>query len=134
MSSRLAPSVTHDTRFFWEGFAAGHLLIQRCAGCGTLRHPPRPMCPACNSVEWDTIESSGRGEVFSFVMPQHPPYPWFEYPYIVVLVELEEGIRLVSNLCEIAPDDVTIGMPVEVFFETFDDSLVLPQFRPVAAA
>ena len=89
------------------------------------------MCPRCNSVEWDTIESSGRGEVFSFVMPQHPPYPWFEYPYIVVLVDLEEGIRLVSNLCEIAPAEVTIGMPVEVFFEEFDDGLVLPQFRPV---
>ncbi len=134
MSSRLAPSVNHDTRFFWEGFESGRLLIQRCTGCGLLRHPPRPMCPACNSVEWDTIESSGRGEVFSFVMPQHPPYPWFEYPYIVVLVELEEGIRLVSNLCEIAPEAVTIGMAVEVFFETFDDGLVLPQFRPAAVA
>ncbi len=92
------------------------------------------MCPSCNSVAWDTIESTGRGAVFSFVMPQHPPYPWFEYPYIVVLVELEEGIRLVSNLCDIAPEAVTIGMPVEVFFETFDDGLVLPQFRPAVAS
>jgi len=89
------------------------------------------MCPRCNSVEWDTIESCGRGEVFSFVMPQHPPYPWFEYPYIVVLVDLEEGIRLVSNLCEIEPADVSIGMLVEVFYEEFDDGLVLPQFRPM---
>ncbi|MEP6623472.1 MAG: OB-fold domain-containing protein [Acidimicrobiia bacterium] len=134
MSSRLAPSVTHDTRCFWEGCASGRLLIQRCRDCATLRHPPRPMCPSCNSVAWDTIESTGRGAVFSFVMPQHPPYPWFEYPYIVVLVELEEGIRLVSNLCDIAPDAVTIGMPVEVFFETFDDGLVLPQFRPAVAS
>jgi uncharacterized OB-fold protein len=130
VSSRLAPAVTHDTEFFWDGCKAHRLLIQRCGGCQTLRHPPRPMCPRCNSVEWDTIESSGRGEVFSFVMPQHPPYPWFEYPYIVVLVDLEEGIRLVSNLCEIAPADVTIGMAVEVFYEEFDEGLVLPQFRP----
>ena len=83
MSSRLAPAVTHDTQFFWDGLKHHRLLIQRCTGCQSLRHPPRPMCPRCNSVEWDTVESTGRGEVFSFVMPQHPPYPWFEYPYIV---------------------------------------------------
>jgi len=66
-------------------------------------------------------------------MPQHPPYPWFDYPYIVVLVDLDEGIRLVSNLCDVAPDDVPIGMRVEVFYEHFDDGLVLPQFRPAAS-
>ena len=130
MSSRLAPSVTLDTQCFWDGVKEHKLLIQRCTECQALRHPPRPMCPKCNSVSWDTIEASGRGTVFSFVMPQHPPYPWFEYPYIVVLVDLDEGVRLVSNLCEISPDDVTIGMPVEVFYEHFDDGLVLPQFRP----
>lgn len=134
MSSRLAPAVTHDTQFFWDGCTQHQLLIQRCTGCQALRHPPRPMCPRCNSVEWDTIESSGRGDVFSFVMPHHPPYPWFEYPYIVVLVQLEEGIRLVSNLCEIAPEDVAIGMAVEVFYEEFEDGLVLPQFRPTVAS
>jgi hypothetical protein len=121
--------MTPDTQFFWDAILNHKLLIQRCTGCHTLRHPPRPMCPHCNALSWDTIESSGRGEVFSFVMPQHPPYPWFEYPYIVVLVELEDGIRLVSNLCDIAPDDVTIGMRVEVFYAHFADGLVLPQFR-----
>jgi uncharacterized OB-fold protein len=133
MSTRLAPSMTPDTQFFWDGVKDHKLLIQRCTGCQALRHPPRPMCPRCNSVSWDTVESSGRGEVFSFVMPLLPPYPWFEYPYIVVLVDLEEGIRLVSNLCDIAPDDVTIGMAVEVFYEQFDDGLVLPQFRPAVS-
>jgi uncharacterized OB-fold protein len=92
------------------------------------------MCPVCNSLEWDTIESSGRGTVYSYVMPQHPPMPLMEYPYIVALVELEEGVRLVSNLCEIAPEDVENGMPVEVFYQTFDTldgkDLVLHQFRP----
>ena len=71
------------------------------------------MCPHCNSLAWDTIESSGRGVVYSFVMPRHPPWPWFEGTYIVALVELEEGTRLVSNLCDVDPADVTIGMPVE---------------------
>jgi uncharacterized OB-fold protein len=130
MSGRLAPTVTRDTQFFWDGVKDHKLLIQRCAGCRALRHPPRPMCPRCNSLSWGTVESSGRGVVYSFAMPHHPPLPWFEQPYIVVLVELEEGIRLVSNLCGIAPDDVTIGMPVEAFYEHFDDGLVLPQFRP----
>jgi hypothetical protein len=130
MSTRLAPTTTPDTRGFWDGVRDHTLLIQRCTGCQALRHPPRPMCPACNSLAWDTIESSGRGEVYSFVMPRHPPFPWFEGTYIVVLVALAEGIRLVSNLCGVDPDDVTIGMPVEVFYEHFDDGLVLPQFRP----
>jgi uncharacterized OB-fold protein len=88
------------------------------------------MCPKCNSLAWDTLESSGRGSVHSWVMPQHPRFPFLEYPYIVVLVELAEGVRLVSNLREVAPGEVRVGMPVRVFYETFDDDLVLHQFRP----
>jgi uncharacterized OB-fold protein len=119
-----------DTQFFWDGARDHKLLIQRCADCGRLRHPPRPMCPQCQSVAWDTIESSGRGTLYSFVMPKHPPLPFMGEDYIVALVDLEEGTRIVSNLCDIAPADATIGMPVEVFFETFDDGVVLPLFRP----
>lgn len=130
MSSRIAPSMTRDTQFFWDGLKDHKLLIQRCSDCSALRHPPRPMCPKCNSLSWKPIESSGRGVIYSFVMPVQPQFPFFDYPYIVALVELEEGIRLVSNLCDIAADDASIGMPVEVFYEQFD-GFVLPQFRPV---
>jgi uncharacterized OB-fold protein len=120
-----------DTRFFWEGAKEHKLLLQRCGGCRSLRHPPRPMCPRCQSLDWDTIESSGRGVVYSFVMPRHPPLPWFDQPYVVALVELEEGTRFVSNLCHVDPADVRNGMRVEVFFEEFEpDGLVLPLFRP----
>lgn len=133
MTSRLAPTVTPDTQFFWDGVKAHKLLIQRCAACATLRHPPRPMCPRCNSLEWDTLESSGRGELFSFVLPRHPPLPWFEPGYIVALVDLEEGTRLVSNLCDVDPAQAEIGMAVEVVYEEFDGGLVLPLFRPVDA-
>lgn len=132
MTMRLAPTITPDTRFFWDGAKEGKLLIQRCSPCGALRHPPRPMCPACNSLEWDTIQSSGRGTVYSFVMPQHPQFPFFEYPYIVGLIELEEGTRLVSNIVGTTPAEVSIGMAVTVCFEEFDGALVLPQFRPEA--
>ncbi|ETB49525.1 hypothetical protein O974_05930 [Mycobacterium avium 11-0986] len=110
------------------------LLIQRCSGCGKLRHPPRPMCPHCRSLDWQAVGSSGRGTVYSYVMPHEPKFPFFEYPYIVVLVELEEGVRLVSNLTGIDPAEVTPGLPVEVYYQTFDGSqeLVLHQFRPSA--
>lgn len=130
MAARLAPAITADTEFFWNGLRENKLLIQRCDGCGQLRHPPRPMCPNCRSLQWETIESSGRGTVYSYVMPHEPKFPFFEYPYVVALVELEEGVRLVSNLTGIDPSEVSPGLPVEVYYQTFDDGLVLHQFRP----
>lgn len=137
MATRLAPAIGPDTEFFWTGLREHKLLIQRCTGCGALRHPPRPMCPGCRSLAWDTIESSGRGAVYSYVMPLEPRFPFFDYPYIVALVELAEGIRLVSNLCDIEPADVAVGMPVEVCYQSFasavdSGTLVLHQFRPAA--
>jgi uncharacterized OB-fold protein len=127
------PGLTHDNRFFWEGVAAGKLLIQRCAGCRRLQHPPAPMCPACHSFDMDAIEASGRGVIHSFVVAHHPPVPPFAYPNVIVLVDLEEGTRLVSRLVGVEPDDVRIGMPVRVDFETVDRDLALHVFRPVTA-
>jgi uncharacterized OB-fold protein len=134
MSSRLAPSMSPDTQFFWEGLKAHRLLIQHCEDCGVLRHPPRPMCPNCNSLDWDTIEAAGRGTVHSFVMPQHPPDPFIEPPFVVALIDLDEGPRLVSNLRDVEIDAVSIGMAVEVFYERFDGDVVLHQFRPVSSS
>ena len=133
MSERLAPSMTPDTQFFWDGAKEHRLLIQQCDGCHRFRHPPRPMCPVCNSLQWTAIEASGRATVFSFVMPRHPQYPWFEPDYIVALVELEEGVRLVTNLVDVAPAEVCVGMAVTVRFDEFDGGLVLPMFRPTRA-
>ena len=130
MATPLRPSTSPDTEFFWNGLRDRQLLIQRCISCGEVRHPPRPMCPQCNSLDWDTITASGRGTVHSFVMPQHPQFPFMDYPYIVALVDLEEGVRLVSNLIGIASDDARIDMPVGVCFTEFDDGFVLHQFRP----
>ncbi len=130
MSARLAPTITPDTQFFWDGLRQHRLLIQRCASCGSLRHPPRPMCPACHSLDWDTIEASGRGPVYSCVIPHHPPLPWFPEPFVVALVDLAEGVRLVTNIVDVDPEAVTVGMAVRVRFEPFDDDLVLPLFVP----
>src|SRR5246127_2127423 len=118
MATRMAPAISPDTKFFWDGLREHKLLIQRCGGCGELRHPPRPMCPNCRSLDWEAVESSGRGSVYSYVMPHEPRFPFFDYPYIVVLVELEEGVRLVSNLVDIHPGDVTGRVPGEGFYRT----------------
>jgi len=130
VSTPLAPSMSPDTQFFWDGLKEHRLLIQRCTACGALRHPPRPMCPACNQTGWDTVEASGRATVHSFVMPQHPPFPFMDYPYVVALVDLEEGTRLVTNLIDLAPAEAEIGMPVVVTFVEFENGVVLHQFRP----
>ncbi len=130
MSERLAPSMTPDTQFFWDGAKEHRLLIQQCDACHRFRHPPRPMCPDCNSLQWTAVDASGQATVFSFVMPRHPQYPWFEPDYIVALVELEEGVRLVTNLVDVAPAEVSVGMAVTVRFDEFDGGLVLPMFRP----
>jgi len=129
MATPLRPSMSPDTEFFWNGLRERRLLIQRCSSCGILRHPPRPMCPHCLSIEWDAIEATGRGTVHSFVMPQHPQFPFMDYPYIVALIDLAEGVRLVSNLIDIEPENAWIDMPVEVSFTEFDDGFVLHQFR-----
>ena len=131
-AKRPLPGISDDTRFFWDGARAGKLLIQRCKSCGELRHPPGPVCPSCHSFEWDSVESSGRGTVYSFVVMHYPEVPPFEHPNPIVLVELEEGTRLISQIVGIAPGDVKIGQAVQVEFNSFNDGeLVLPQFRPV---
>ena len=128
---RPRPALTQDNRFFFEGAREGKLLIQRCTNCGALRHPPRPACGHCRSFEWDTIRSSGRGTIYSFVVNHYPQVPAFDYPLVVALVELEEGTRLVANVEGIGPETVAIGTAVLARFETFDDELTLPVFRPV---
>ncbi len=124
------PSMDGDSAFFWEGVDKDELRIQRCTSCGGLRHPPRPMCPTCNSLEWDTVVSSGRGEIYSFVVHHHPPVYGFETPFAIALVELAEGTRIVGNVLGIDPADVRVGLPVDVSFVSVDGQWKLPQWRP----
>jgi 3-oxo-4,17-pregnadiene-20-carboxyl-CoA hydratase alpha subunit len=119
-----------DAAFFWEGIAADELRIQRCASCGALRHPPRPMCPKCRSLERDFIVASGHGEVYSYVVHHRPEVPGREHPFAVVLVQLEEGTRIVGNTVDIDPGDVRVGLPVEVAFVGNAQGRKLPQWRP----
>ena len=123
----IPPVTDEDNRFFWEGVRDGHLLIQRCASCGRFRHPPGPMCPECRSLKWEAVESSGRGSIYSWVLSHHPTEPDAE-PRIVVLVDLEEGVRLVANLQGLPWSQVRNDLPVEVFFAK-TDGVPLPHFR-----
>ncbi len=130
MTSRNKPAMSADTAFFWEGAERGELLIQRCTGCTTLRHPPGPGCASCGSLEWDTVASSGRGTVHSYAVHHYPPIPGYDVPNVVALVDVD-GVRILANLVGVDPDDVAIDMAVEVAFDTFGE-VTLPQWRPVA--
>ena len=121
------PVFDHDDAFFWEGAARHRLLIQRCDGCGTLRHPPTPVCPDCGSLERGAVESAGRGTILTWIVSRHPTEPDAE-PRIVVLVQLDEGTRLVSNLVDADPSPELNDARVEVCFVDHDGT-VLPQFR-----
>lgn len=126
---RPRPGISPDTQFFWDGLKQRQLLIQRCADCGRLRHPPGPACPHCHSLNWDTVAASGRATLFSFVISHHPQLPSLPHPNPIGLVELEEGTRLVAGLVGIDPGAVRIGQALTLdFFE--DDDLTLPVFRP----
>ena len=114
---------------WWEGVDAGKFLIQRCKDCGVLRHPPRPMCGECQSVEWDTVESPMKGTVHSFAVIHHPQVPGYDYPLACALIDLDEGVRFVSNVVDCNPADVHIGMKVEGTIEAVDDEMNLPLFR-----
>ncbi|WP_133911205.1 bifunctional MaoC family dehydratase N-terminal/OB-fold nucleic acid binding domain-containing protein [Streptomyces sp. NBC_00582] len=128
---RPRPVVNRDNAGFWEGVREHRLLLQRCTACAALRFPWLPGCQACGGPEWDTVEASGEGTVFSYVVLHHPPFPAFEPPYAVVLVELAEGVRIVSDVVGVPYDKVRIGMPVRLEFRRYDEELTLPVFRGV---
>lgn len=131
---RPRPAITADTAFYFDGLHEGKLLIQRCTSCGRLRHPPAPACRWCHSLDWDTVESTGHGTLYSFVVVHHPQVPAFDYPLVVGLAELEEGTRLVADVVDVEPEQVSIGMPVLVGMVAYDDELTLPVLRPAPGA
>ena len=131
MPKVIPPSFDPDDEFFWEGVRNGRFLLNRCANCRTLVHPPVPMCGECHSLTWDTQEASGRGKVYTWLVSR-PPGDSGGEARIAALIELEEGVRIVSNLVDIEPDAVFNEMPVEVTFVDYG-TCVLPQFRPVLA-
>lgn len=127
---RPRPVVTKDTSFFWDGARQHRLLIQRCAACHRLRHPPTAACASCGALTWDVIQSTGAGELYSYTVIHAPVVPPFEAPHIVGLVQLSEGTRLISELVGVDPAQVHIGMTLKLDWLDADADLALPVFRP----
>ena len=131
MSVRIPlPRPTPLSSPFWEGCRQGELRVQRCRSCGRLVFIPQPACTGCLSRDLEWIPSSGRGVVYSYTVVHRPPNPAFEVPYVVAIVELEEGFHMLSNLVGCDPAAVRVGMPVEVLFEPRGPEVTLPLFRP----
>lgn len=128
--TRIASPRGQDNGWWWDAVDNGKVLIQRCSSCQTLRHPPRPMCGECQSMEWDSIESSLDGEIMSFTELHHPKIPGYQYPLVCAVIKLGEGTNIVSNIVGCEPADVTIGMKVKGKVEQVDEKTMLPQFYP----
>jgi uncharacterized OB-fold protein/acyl dehydratase len=127
---RIRPPMGHDNAWWWNAVGEGILPIQKCNGCGALHHPPRPMCGQCRSQDLGFIESTGQGTVHTFTVIRHPQFPGYDFPILAALIDLEEGVRIVSNVVECDPADVHIGMAVEAFIHEDEDGFKLPLFRP----
>ena len=131
---RPLPQPTPETQHYWDGAKAGELRLQRCGGCNHVYFPARPFCPACSSRDVNWFTASGKGTLFSYVINHRAP-KGFEAPYIIAVVQLEEGPRMMSNLvdCPQTPEALEIDMPLEVTFVTATDDIAIPQFRPMGA-
>jgi len=128
MTALPIPEITPVNQLYFEGCALGELRIRHCPNCGTRFRFAHDWCPMCWSVDIGWQKASGLGSVSHFSVVYQPPTPAFETPYILALIDLEEGVRLMSNvLCE--PDAVYIGMPVQVSFQ-MRGSVHLPVFVP----
>ena len=129
------PAVDDLTQPFWEAAARHQLVIQRCQECAYFNHPPRPVCDACQSQQLTFVPVSGRGRIYSYAVMYQPNIAGFEQdiPYLNLLIELEEQPRLflVSSLPMSAKAQVQIGAAVEVDFEPVNAEITLPQFRLV---
>lgn len=130
---RVLPALDDTNRFFWTSGEDGQLRFLRCQGCGYYLHPPLPRCPECGSREVAPEPVSGRGEVYS-VTVNHQSWDGGTEPYAIALVTFpeQEGLRLTTNVVGCPPEDVHIGMPVQVAFEQRDE-VWFPLFEPVAS-
>jgi len=122
------PMRNRDSQFFWDGTAVRELRIPRCNACGALRFPPGPACQSCEAYDRGYVVAAGTGTVFSYVVHRHPPVPGKELPIVIALIDLDEGVRMVGEVVDVA-DEIEIGMPVRVDFNRIDDDLTLPVWR-----
>lgn len=129
---KLVPSPTPDTQPYWDGLAEGRLRLQRCGDCHTVRHYPRPVCPSCYSMNVEWIDATGRGTIHSWTITHYAFHPGFkgDLPYVLVTVDLDEGVRMQSQARGIDASTLRVGLPVKIAYEKVKDDLTLPVFVP----
>jgi uncharacterized OB-fold protein len=130
---RPVPEVTPESEPYWEAAAEGRLLLRECNDCGLVFHYPRVLCPDCASDDVDWTEASGEGTVYTYsVTRKMSGWPDEDLPLIVAYVELAEGPRILTNLVDCLPEEVSVGDRVTVTFEeTEENAVAVPVFRPV---
>ena len=128
------PTISGETKPYWDHCRRGELLIQKCDSCEEYQFYPRGICANCwsNDIQW--VTASGKGTVWTFTVTYQNGTPGFaeEVPYVLALVELEEGVRMFTNIVDCDPTSVCIGMPVEVTFVRATDQITVPYFKPAA--
>jgi uncharacterized protein len=129
---KLVPAITPDTQPYWDGLRQGRLMLQCCAGCRKVRHYPRPVCDACWSMGTNWVQASGRGSVHSWTVTHYAFHPGYkgELPYLLLTVDLPEGVRMNAQARGIDAASVSIGMPVQIGFDAVTNTLTLPVFEP----
>ena len=128
--ARPLPAPTPETQHFWDGTAEGELRLQRCRSCATTYFPPQPFCPACSSGDVAIVRASGRGSLHSYVISSLGA-PGFDPPYVIAVVQLDEGPRLLTNIVGVdpEPDALPLDLSLEVVYEPAG-GITLPLFRP----
>jgi uncharacterized OB-fold protein len=128
---KLVPSPTPETQPYWDGLREHRLRLQTCADCGKVRHYPRPMCDACWSMNTNWINASGRGSVHSWTITHYAFHPGFkgDLPYILLTVDLPEGVRMNAQTRGIEASALRVGVPVKLAFDTVKPDLTLPVFE-----
>ena len=131
----IRPSADALDEPFWRSIGEGKLRLQRCAKCGCFRHPPQPICARCASFEDEWVEASGEATLYSFTIVHHPVHPAVEtwVPYATGLVELAEGVRMVSLIKGVPLDQIVIGMKLRCVFTQVAPDFALPAFEPALA-
>jgi uncharacterized OB-fold protein len=129
--SKPLPTLEGLSQEFYDWCKKHELRFQRCSDCATWRHVPREMCAECGSWNWEWAQSSGRGTLFTWTIAERPLHTGFvdAVPYASVVIEMEEGVRIVSEVVDVAPGDLEMDMPVEVTFDDVTDEITLPKFR-----
>lgn len=127
------PHPSPATQPFWDAAKEDRLIMPRCAACGAYQFPPTTACNACGAERMEWVDVSGRGSVFSFVVFHRVYHPAFadKVPYVVAVIALDEGPRIISGVVGIPPSEVACDMPVRVVFEDVRDGVKLPKFTPV---